>query len=177
MAYSHPFFYSILVLHYETFKRREENVTISFASKAELACGLLLEKYLPDFELEMRKTFQVPLAFGKHCDFLINANTYVEYHPVNLHFEFKDRQALRELRNALRHVKKSVKQRIVEAIKDELADRYYRERKHAVDTWASQADLVVCQDPVEFYRKVIKRFGKDVPKEHVFLNEFNELKA
>jgi len=165
------------VLHYETFKRREESVTISFASKSELACGLLLEKYVPDFELEMRKTFQVPLAFGKQCDFLINQKTYVEYHPVNLQFDFKDKQALRELRNALRHVKKPIKEQIVSAIKQELAETYYKERKHALRAWAHHdTELIVCTDPVDFYRRVVKRFGKDVPKEHVFLKEFDRLK-
>ena len=125
----------------------------------------------------MRENFQVPLAFGKHCDFLVNENVYIEYHPVNLQFDFKDKQALRELRNALRHVKKSVKERIISAIKQELAETYYKERKHALTAWKSQdTELVICHDAVDFYRKVIKRFGENFPKEHQFLKEFEHLR-
>ena len=92
---------------------------MSFASKSELAVGLLLEKYIPDFEMIPGKTFQVPLAFGKQCDFRIG-HLYLEYHPVNLQFDFKDKQALHELRKGLRHVKKPFKEQIVESFGKEL---------------------------------------------------------
>jgi hypothetical protein len=164
------------VLHYETFKRQQEQVTLSFASKSELAVGLLLEKYIPDFEMIPGKTFQVPIAFGKQCDFRIG-HIYLEYHPVNLQFDFKDKQALHELRKGLRHVKKPFKEQIVEALKQELAERYYRERKHAVEAWGTKdAELVVVQDAVELYRRVIKPYGRQIPKEHLFVGEFNKLK-
>lgn len=142
-----------------------------------MACGLLLERYIPGFELVPGKTFQVPIGLGKHCDFYVN-NTYLEYHPINLHFEFLDKQALRQLRNALRHVKKDVKSQIVDALKDELAERYYRYRKMVVDIYrTNESELLVVQDPVELYRKVIKPHGNNVPKEHKFLAEFDKIRS
>jgi hypothetical protein len=115
------------------------------------------------------------LAFGKQCDFRLG-HLYLEYHPVNLQFDFKDKQALHELRKGLRHVKKPFKQQIVEALKQELAERYYRERKQAVAWGSKDAELVVVQDAVELYRKVIKPYGRQIPKEHAFVGEFNRLK-
>ena len=165
------------MLQHERFNREsKEQTVLQFASKSEMACGLLLERYIPGFELVPGKTFQVPIGLGKHCDFYVN-NTFLEYHPINLHFEFLDKQALRQLRNALRHVKKDVKSQIVDALKNELGERYYRYRKTVADIWITKENtLVVVQDPVELYRKIIKPMGRNVPKEHKFLAEFDRLK-
>jgi hypothetical protein len=166
------------VLQHERFNRQTQQTDkLQFASKSEMATGLLLERYIPGFELIPGKTFQVPIGLGKHCDFKVG-NIFLEYHPVNLHFEFYDKQALRQFRTAMRHVPKNAKRQIVEALKDELGERYYRNRKQVVDMWiTSQNEFVVVQDPVELYRQVIKPHGRDVPKEHKFLAEFDKLRS
>ena len=164
------------MLQHERFNRQTQQTDrLQFASKSEMAAGLLLERYIPGFELVTGTTFQVPIGLGKHCDFKVG-NIFLEYHPVNLHFEFYDKQALRQFRTALRHVPKNAKRQIVEALKLELGERYYRNRKVAVDMWhITKPELIVVQDPVELYRQVIKPHGKDVPKEHKFLAEFDKL--
>ena len=166
------------MLQHERFNRQTQQTDkLQFASKSEMATGLLLERYIPNFELVTGKTFQVPIGLGKHCDFKVG-NIFLEYHPVNLHFEFYDKQALRQFRTAMRHVPKNAKRQIVEALKDELGERYYRNRKQVVDMWiTSQNEFVVVQDPVELYRKIIKPHGRDVPKEHKFLAEFDKLRS
>lgn len=149
---------------------------IKFASKAEYACGCLLERYIPNFVLQKNETFQVPIGLNKNCDFKID-NVYLEYHPTNLHFEFDDRQALRQLRNAMRHVKKTFREQAYDAIKKELGEKYYRRRKMLVDLWTSHTgELIVVENAVDLYRTIIKRFGEDYPKEKRFVQEFNSLR-
>lgn len=149
---------------------------IQFASKAEYACGCLLERYIPNFVLKKEETFQVSIGLNKHCDFRIG-NIYLEYHPINLHFEFDDRQALRQLRNALRNVKKTFREQAYDAIKTELAEKYFRRRKMLVDLWTSHSgELIVVQNPTELYRQIIKRFGEGYPREKKFVQEFNSLR-
>ena len=166
------------MLQHERFNRQTQQTDrLQFASKSEMATGLLLERYIAGFELVTGKTFQVPIGQSKHCDFKVK-NIFLEYHPVNLHFEFYDKQALRQLRTALRHVPKNAKRQIVDALKDELGERYYRNRKMIVDMWiTTQNEFVVVQDPVELYRKIIKPHGENVPKEHKFLAEFDKLRS
>ena len=149
---------------------------IKFASRAEYACGCLLEEYDPNFVLQKNETFQVPIGLNKHCDFKID-KVYLEYHPTNLHFEFDDRQALRQLRNAMRHVKKPFREQAYDAIKKELGEKYFRRRKMLVDLWTDHTgELIVVENAVEFYRNIIKRFGENFPKEKRFVQEFNALR-
>lgn len=149
--------------------------SLTFASRAEYACGVLLEKYIPGFELETNKTFQVNVGFGKTIDFVVN-NVFVEFHPISLHREFDNRVALRHLLHSLKHVKQSTRQDIAEAIADEMAEKYYRRRRFLVTVHAgADKELIVAHDKRQFYRYVIRRFGKDFPTEDVFCNEFNRL--
>lgn len=166
------------MLHIERFNRREDQQQpLTFGSKSEMACGLLLEKYIPEFELKTGETFQVPVALGKTVDFKIG-DVYVEYHPINLLFEFDDRQALRQLKNACRHVKKNYRTQIYEAIKSEMAEKYYRRRKFAIDGFTSKdSELIVVKSPEEVYKLLIKRFAESYPKQAKFIAEFNRLKS
>lgn len=149
---------------------------LAFGSKAEYATGALLEKYIPNFTLIPSLTMQIPLGINNYCDFKVE-NVYLEYHPTNLHFEFDDRQALRQFRNAMRHVKKNFREQIYDAIKKEMGEKYFRRRKMMVKMWGGQdAELVVVQGPEDLYRQVIKRFGSNYPKERQFVNEFNALR-
>ena len=126
--------------------------------------------------LKTGETFQVPVALGKTVDFKIDV--YVEYHPINLLFEFDDRQALRELKNACRHVKKNYRTQIYEAIKSEMAEKYYRRRRFAIDGFTSKdSELIVVKFSEEVYKLLIKRFAESYPKQAKFIAEFNRLKS
>jgi hypothetical protein len=151
------------------------NRPITFASYAEYAAAILIERYINNFELKMGATFQVPIGHNKTCDFMING-VFVEYHPCNLKYEFDDRQALRQFWSALKHVKKPFRDHIIASVSDELSEKYYRRRKFLVTMHAGKdSELVVCRNPTELYRNVIKRFSANPPKEAKFLQEFQNL--
>jgi hypothetical protein len=148
---------------------------LRFASRSEYACGVMLEKYVPNFELANGFTFQVGVGFNKTIDFYVHG-TFIEYHPIVLQREFDNRTALRKFFDALKQVKSYYKEAIIDAIKDELAEKYYRRRKFLVTMAAGKdAELIVAVNPQDFYRTVLKRFGVNIPKEREALVEFQTL--
>ncbi len=148
---------------------------ITFASKSEYACGMLLERYVRGFQLKNGETFQVGVGHNKIIDFYVN-HTFVEYHPINLRFEFDSPIALRKLMEGIKRCDNHQKRLIIEAIKDELAEKYYRRRKFLVTMAAGKdAELVCAFDPEQFCKQVIRRFGENVPKVPVLLTQFHNL--
>lgn len=148
---------------------------ITFASHAEYAAGVLLEKYVPDFLLKTGATFQVPIGFNKTCDFLVNG-VFVEYHPLNISHEFDDRQALRTFFAALKHVKQPFRNQVVAAVTNELAEKYYRRRKFLITIHGGKdSELLVCRTASDLYRDVVKRFATNAPREAQFVEEFQRL--
>lgn len=148
---------------------------IQFASHAEYAAGMLLERYIAEFELKTGATFQVPIGHNKTCDFYVHG-VFVEYHPCNLKYEFDDRQALRRFLSALKHVKPAFRNAIQESVTDELSEKYYRRRKFLISMHGGKdSELIVCRTPTDLYRDVIKRFAANPPREAKFLDEFQKL--
>jgi hypothetical protein len=148
---------------------------ITFSSWAEYATGMLLERYIGNFELRMGSTFQVPIGHNKQCDFLING-VFVEFHPINLKHEFADRQAFRQFSAALRHVDHPFRGQIIAAIRNEMGEKYYQRRKFLINMHGGKdAELLVITNPVELYQQVIKRFATSYPKQHTFTEEFAAL--
>lgn len=148
---------------------------IQFASHAEYAAGMLLERYVNNFELKTGATFQVPIGHNKTCDFYVHG-VFVEYHPCNLNHEFDDRQALRRFYAALKHVKPAFRNAIQEAVTDELSEKYYRRRQFLITLHGGKdSELIVCRTPTDLYRNVIKRFATHLPREAAFVHEFQKL--
>lgn len=143
---------------------------IRFDSKSEYACGHLLEKYVTGFELRMAETVQVPVRDGKLIDFRIHG-VFVEFHPINFHHEFQNRGALRDFVDTLRRIAPHHRDRIYNAVRDELAMKYYERRKALLP---KDAELIVCETPTDFYRLVLKRFADNLPKEKQVIREFHD---
>lgn len=139
---------------------------LSFGSKSEYACGVLIEKYVPGFELEMGKTMQVHIGHNKRCDFVID-NVFFEWHPVNLQTDFLQHGAYKQVTGALRFCKPHVASEIVEGLKCEFAMRYFKYREFIIhQTFGKDAELLVASDFDGFYKKVLKRFGENIPSMH-----------
>lgn len=172
-----PFFslsaLSVSVKHSSS--RRDDN-TVQFSSRAEMATALLLEQYVPDFSITPGVSFQVPIGANKVCDFKIN-DTFIEFHPLNLHYDFDDRKALRDFKAALREIDSSyVRTKLEEAVRAELSEKYYRRRKLLIKLCCDpSSELIVVQNGDELYSEVIKRFGKNYPAKQDFLREFKKL--
>ena len=148
---------------------------IKFASKSEYACGMLLERYVRGFQLQNGATFQIGVGYNKTIDFLVNS-VFVEYHPINLKFEFDNSTALRKVLDGLRKIDAHSKRLIVEGIKDELAEKYYRRRKFLVTLAAGKDTELICAFTDEqFCKNVIRRFGDNAPKVPILLSQFHNL--
>lgn len=161
--------------HYLTRLPHHPDQPIKFASKSEYACGMLLERYVRGFELQSGHTFQVGVGHNKSIDFYVNG-VFVEYHPINLKFEFDSPVALRKLCDGIRKIDNHSKRLIVEGIKEELAEKYYRRRKFLVTMAAGKdAELICAFDAEHFCKLVIKRFGDNTPKLPVLLTQFHNL--
>ena len=155
------------------FPEIKHEYTISFASKGEYACGILLEKYIPDFILIPGATFQVPVSTYRKCDFRVH-DTFIEYHPVTFHHDFDDKQALRRFNSALKRIDDiSLKREIKHAIKAELGEKYYLKRWHLVrEAYGDSVDLSVAFDAKTLYDLVITRYGENYPNSSDFESEF-----
>lgn len=150
-------------------------VPLRFDSRSEYACGVLLERYVSGFELVMSETLQVSVGFGKLIDFRV-CGVFVEYHPTNIHHEFDNRGALRNLLDATRRLKEHQRNQILDAVRDELHEKYCRRRKFLLEaTIGKDAELIVVRSPDEFYAAVIKRFAVEFPQLKEFRREFHRL--
>lgn len=156
--------------------KSHDDTVIQFSSRAEMATALLLEQYVPHFTLRPGVSFQVPIGANKVCDFKIN-DTYIEFHPLNLHHDFDDRRAYRELKAALREIKSSyTRGKIEDAVRAELSEKYYRRRKLLIKLCCDpKSELIVIQNSEELYSEVIKRFGENYPAKKDFLQAFKKL--
>ena len=154
----------------------QDDSVIQFSSRSEMATALLLERYVPHFTLQPGVSFQVPIGANKVCDFKIN-NTYIEFHPLNLHHDFDDRRAYRELMAALNEIERPhTRGRIKDAIRAELSEKYYRRRKLLIRLCCDpKSELKVVQNSEELYSEVITRFGENYPAKREFLREFKNL--
>lgn len=154
-----------------------EEYTLKFSSKGEYACGVLLERYIPDFDLIPGATFQVSIDRGRKCDFRIQ-DTFLEYHPITFHYDFDDKQALRRFNTALKSVTdEHVRREIRHSIKAELGEKYFLARNNIIrSVYGDSVDLVVVFDAQTLYEMIIKRYGRQYPTPIQFEAEFEELK-
>lgn len=149
---------------------------LKFGSKSECACGLMLESYVSDFKLKTGETFQVPLLGGRTCDFKVNG-LWFEYHPIQLQFEFKDKQAYRQLMSTLKRVAKHDRETIASSLVSEKAEQYYRKRSFLIEGTIGHRnfELVVADSPKEFINQVLKRFSAKLPSNKKLSDEFKQI--
>lgn len=153
---------------------------IRFHSRCEVACAVLLERYVSGFRIREGETYQVPIGFGRFVDFALEKDGrryLIEYHPANLKFEMNPR-AYAKLCNALGQIPKQLRREIREAVREDKFADYVRKRffciQHSPLEEVQKSTLIVCDDPMKFYRLVIKKFGSNVPKENLFIAQWDD---
>ena len=151
---------------------------IRFHSRCEVACAVLMERYIPRFKIKEGETYQIPIGFGRFVDFALekDGRRYLfEYHPANLKFEMNGK-AYSNLCNALAQVPKHLRREIRDAIRDDKLIDYIKKRAFCIQfspiEEIQKSTLIVCEDPERFYRLVIKKFGAAYPNEKQFIREF-----
>jgi hypothetical protein len=151
----------------------QEHSTLSFDSRSEAACAILLEKYAPDWECIKGLTWQIPVG-TKHIDFRIGP-VFLEYHPIKLAWETVNKDAHDRLCQCLRRAPRDLKQSVLGYLKDELASRYWRERRDVLAASEYRdCQLVVAHSPSDLYQRLFRSFD-GAPAEAQFLREFRKL--
>lgn len=100
----------------------------TFDSRSEAVCAIILEQYVPEWRIKRGNTWQIPLPFGKVADFKVN-DTIIEFHPIDLKYEFKDPKAFWKFKTQLKSIPTKKAEKIIETIKAEKLAAYTHARK------------------------------------------------
>ncbi len=141
---------------------------VGYCSLSEASFSILLEYFIPGFDIVPGKTFQVAIGAGRSVDFCING-TLVEYHQLRLNpsrgkfGDFSSESEFREYRRILQRVRGSSRKRALleKIVHQRLAGHYYRKRRAFVDRSPhfAHCDLVVATTREEFFDRVVRQFS------------------
>lgn len=145
---------------------------ITYSSKSERACARLLESFVPGWEPKIDKTFQVKVDHKHSIDFKVSG-VFVEWHPINLMWQFKNRTAFRNSSEAMDRVRPVESEKIEAAISKEFKTRYINSRREILNTNHPKAELIVATTPREFVQNVIERFGESKLGTRLLIELFN----
>jgi hypothetical protein len=152
---------------------RRELETLRFGSISEYASGVMLEKYVPGFELKMGETLQVDIGQGRTCDFRVN-KVFLEFHPIVLTREFRDSKAFREFWQCAQKLKRPIREIMVSAIQAEMKEQYYHKRKMLIDGKFGIETLYVAANVNEL-RDFMRWHSVTLPSQSQFRAEFDGL--
>lgn len=148
---------------------------IRFDSCAEVAVAVLLERYMPGWECQPGKTFQIPIG-TKRIDFRFQAgklDCFLEYHPIKLQHEFDDKRAWYCWCEALRGCDKHTREALRFAIGSEFAAEYAKKRRDLLDAAGLTASkLIVCFNPLDVFKLVLRPFTECKRLDKAMIDEF-----
>lgn len=150
--------------------------SLTFGSKSEAVCGLMLEKYVPGFQLIPGETFQIGVG-SKRFDFKIDG-VFIEFHPVQLRNDFTSQQAYHNFQSALGRLPEWQRNDLSDILSEEFGGQYAKRRRDILNCFEAtkNAELIICHDREDFVRRVLKRFGRPgIPSETKLLREFEAL--
>jgi hypothetical protein len=141
---------------------------IGYCSLSEAALAMLLEHFIPGFDIVLGKSFQVPIGEGRSVDFCING-VVVEYHQIRFFpsrgkcGDFKSEEEFREYRRLQQRVRGNPSKRALldRIMHQRLSANYFERRRALLDRSAyfSSAELVVATSREEFFDLIIRRFA------------------
>ena len=152
---------------------------MSFHSRSEAVCAVLMELFIPGYKIELGKSYQI--AIGEDCygnqlavDFLVNG-VLVEYHPPHLKSRsYRNEKGLKAYIQKQRKRYDRLGKRPSSGAFKRITEWYYRKRRSQIDKCGAHKGrkLIVASSPEEFYHRVIRRWGKG---SQLSRNEFLEL--
>lgn len=153
-------------------QKKSEVELIKFDSRSELALGVLLEKYIPGFELKNGVTCQVPLGDDRHCDFRLNEKVFIEYHPIELVREY-DKSFLIKVHKEINKQPKNIAEKMKKALREQAAKEYYERRLYLVQwKYGTDRQLIHARNPEDAFTKIFNRYAKGAVGRERFLEEF-----
>ena len=151
----------------------EPEASIIYASRSEYACAKMLQEHVPGWVPKLDDTIQIQFSHNRAIDFRVE-NLLVEWHPISMHREFLDREALRTVLRTTKKLNGFWAQELKEAIENELICQYSKRRLHMVrdsPQW-NHCEFYAVATPERFYRKILKRFMDKPLKEADFHAQF-----
>lgn len=159
-----------------------------FCSRSEAVCAELLRRFVPHFKVQEGVTFQVPIGEdGKGniiaVDFLVDGVLF-EYHPVRFFQnrrrcgDFSNKEEYRTYTKVFHSLNSDKREFFHSAMRARLTQNYFNKRRGMLDQHPlfRRTELIVATTPEEFYERIIRRFGKDYPRNaERFINLFEEL--
>lgn len=152
---------------------------ITYASKSEAVAAEFLHRYVDNWHPVVGQTYLIPLGRGKTADFKVDS-LIIEYHPIVLDWDMKDSNARHRMTRILRQIPEWAREQLTTALKDELALRYYLDRKLHMETFAAphirSCQMIVAESAEQFYSFVLKKVAsKELPSKQRFLEQWAKL--
>ena len=148
-------------------KRRVYLGNVVFDSRAEAAVACCLVEFL-GVELCTGETCSINIGHRKVADFYLpEQNIILEYHPIRIEWEWKNREAYILFQKALRGIPAKKKRELLEATRAALRTEYEIKRQFFMDKSdrddIRQARLVVCSDAPkrETFKRKFARITRD----------------
>jgi hypothetical protein len=131
---------------------------IKFESKSEATCAYMLMKYL-NLKLISGVTFQRSIGNKKLCDFFLPEHSIVlEYHPINLQHEFKNKESYTQLMKTISSLNARDRSSILKCLVEESTAQYYQKRRFCMDVCEDQeircSKLVIVGGPKSLYKLI-----------------------
>jgi hypothetical protein len=142
---------------------------MDYDSIQEAAIAELLKQYVYGFEIENGKTFQLPVGIDGSIDFKIG-NTYIEWHPITFWDFEKSNLTYGDYKAASTQEEKN-------ALKAKVAEDYAERRKDLIREELKNRDFefLHIKNINEFYEKVLRPYGRDIPPAAEVLRRFLDL--
>jgi hypothetical protein len=159
---------------------------IFYQSASEVACGVLMQRYIKGFTVRRGETYEVPIGVNQAggtilIDFFVQG-VLLEYHPPKFQkyggdFTLQDYKKYRLMLKSAGS--NEDKERIKADARKMLAASYQRKRLQQIEASPNHKgiELVVASSPEELYSKIILRFAQHPPVEEFFLTKFRNLRA
>lgn len=166
----------------EALRRNSYNVEDRFfaSSQQEGATALMLEKYIPNYQVQERKTFQVRdkgICNGG-IDFLVNGE-FLEWHPIVLYSKASPRGDIPQKMfpaylEGLEFLPEDKRKEFREFCAKKLEEIYKEARHTAVDNSGYKGTRVnLVKDEKELY-EFIARYNPNLPAFPIFASEFRK---
>lgn len=155
-------------------------------SVSEMTCGVLMERYIPGFQVILGRSFQVPIGRSA-AGYRLTADYYVEgalfeFHPPRRAGGWKnigDFRTPEEQRTYYRNrlgLSGDDLHRYCAEIDNQLCRNYVERRSKQIASGDYRGtELIHAASPREFYDKVICRFSPNPPNLETFIREFHQV--
>lgn len=144
-----------------------------FDSRSEAVCAIILERYVPNWQINTGTTWQIPLPLGKFADFRIN-NTIVEFHPIDLKHEMRASEFWK-YKQKMAKIHPRYARDFEDQTKADKCNAYTSQRKEllALSIDLRHCALEVCCNNESFAKAVAKLTRNKIPPEEI-LEQWNQ---